>query len=191
MCVAFHPILLRAMVDNQVSAAEVVKRWRRSCRPLQRGSLPGIVRCLCSPKATPKQIEEEDELGRADDESRYADETVQGNQRHKIIIGESGIAANIPYETHIMHGHKDAIHTDESQPEVPLAQRFVHHSTEHFREPEIGAGKNSKHGCKRHYEMEVGHDKIGGVQVCIKRRLREKEAAETAGDKHGDEPNAE
>src|ERR1700676_1045145 len=155
------------MVDNQVSAAEVVKRRRRSRRPLERGSLPGIVGRFGSPKAAPKQIEEEDKLRRADEEGSDADETMQGNQRRKIIIGESGIAANIPREAQIMHGHKNAIHADESQPEVPLAHRFVHHSTEHFREPEIGAGKNSKHGRKRHYEMEVGHDEISRMEVCI------------------------
>src|SRR5205807_8547406 len=90
-----------------------------------------------------------------------------------------------------MHGHEDSVDTYEGQTEVPLAERFIHHAAEHFREPKIGAGKNPEHGCDGHHKMEVSHNEIRSMQIGVQRRLCEKKPAEPPGDEYGNKADAE
>jgi hypothetical protein len=59
------------------------------------------------------------------------------------------IAANVADQSEIVEGHEDAIGADEGEPEVQLAQSFVHHAPGHFAEPEIGAGETRRRAPRR------------------------------------------
>jgi len=66
------------------------------------------------------------------------DEFIQRNQPLQVMQrGELRIAARLSGHAGVVHGHEDAVSADESDPKVKLAERFVHHTTRHFREPKI------------------------------------------------------
>ncbi len=70
-------------------------------------------------------------------------------------------------------------------------ERLVHHAANHLGHPEIGARKDSEDGRDGHYEMEVGDDKVGGVQIGVDGRLRQEESADSAADEHRNKTEAE
>ena len=55
--------LVQMTMRNRQLPAEVIERWRRRwSAPLERGSLPGILRRRLAPEATVNQVVQEDEL---------------------------------------------------------------------------------------------------------------------------------
>src|SRR5208282_3695669 len=85
-----------------------------------------------------------------------------------------------------VHWHEDAISTHESEPEVDLAQRRVHHPAKHFREPEISSREHSENGGHSHHQMKVSNYVVRRMQQVIHRRLRQKESGKPPGNEKGD-----
>src|ERR1700691_2623379 len=111
---------------DQMLSAEIVEWRRRGRRPFESRRVPRIVQRLRATESTPKEVEEENELGGADEKGGNRNELVQGYERRQIIVGECSVPANIAGKTEIVHGHEDAIHAKERQPEMPLSERFIH-----------------------------------------------------------------
>src|SRR3954462_9196400 len=72
-----------------------------------------------------------------------------------------------------------------------FSQGLIHHSTEHFRRPEISSGEHAENSCYAHHHVEVPDYEVGAVEIDINRRLRQKKSADTAGDEHRDKPQSE
>ena len=70
----------------------------------------------------------------------------------------------------IMHREEDRVNTDETQPEMNLAERFVHHTPEHFRIPEIDRSENGEDRSSEEHVMNMSDDKIRIVNKNIDRR---------------------
>src|SRR5690606_16189447 len=69
---------------------------------------------------------------------------------------------------HKVHREENPVGTDTGYPEMYISQFFVHHSTlEHFREPMINPRQQTVKCGNSHYQVEVGHHKIGVVNVDI------------------------
>src|SRR5207245_8732868 len=132
----------------------------------------------------PDQIVQENQLGGAGEQRGDCYEPVQGNQRFQVVVRECRVATYVTGQAEIVHREKDAIDADEGEPEVPLAERLVHHAAEHLGEPEVRAGEDAEHRGNRHHEVEVGHNEVGGVQIGIDRRLRQEEATQPAAHEH-------
>src|ERR1700739_358424 len=90
-----------------------------------------------------------------------------------------------------MHGHENAVHAEEGEPEMPFAESFVHHPAEHFGEPEVSPGEDPEERGHGHNEMEMGNNEVGGVQIGVERRLRQIEPADTAADENRNKAQAE
>src|SRR5579862_6206699 len=180
-----HSELIGIVEDfRQLIAKIVVRRWRGGSAPLQGRRLPWIVRRRLAPEATMNQVVDEDQLYRAGKESRDGDEAMQRNQWLQIVVNECLVAADISRETQVMERHEDRVGSNEAEPEMQLAQSFVHHAAEHLGEPEIGSGKNSKHGRYTHDHMEVANHEVSGMQHDVERGLRQEESTHAAGDEH-------
>ena len=89
------------------------------------------------------------------------------DQRYQIVVNERGVAAHVSGQSQIMHRHKNAINADKRQPEMPLAERVVHHAAEHFREPEISGCKHPEDRRHRHHKVKVSHHKVRRVEIHI------------------------
>src|SRR5678815_4157126 len=55
----------------------------------------------------------------------------------EAILGKARIAAWHTDDTHDVHRYEDRVDADKRDPEVNLADRFVHEATKHLREPEV------------------------------------------------------
>ena len=74
------------------------------------------------------------------------------------------IAPRMTLEAQVVHGHEDAVSADESQPEVNLAERLIHHAAGGFREPEIGSRKHPEDRRHAHDHVEVSDHEIAVVE---------------------------
>ena len=71
-----------------------------------------------------EKIEEEDQLGGDGDKRRDGDEFVDRLElRKKLHAGVIPSSGGWPGEAEEMHRHEDAVHADEREPEVNLAER--------------------------------------------------------------------
>src|ERR1700722_19723308 len=163
-------------------SGKVVKRGRRCGGPLERSAFPRIHGSDRAAEAAPDKVEKEDELSGASEQGVDGDEFVDGNERRQIVVHKSGVAANVANQTKVMHGHKNAVHAEEGEPEMPFAERFVHHPAEHFGKPEVSPGEDPEKRGHGHNKMEMGDNEVGGVQIGVERRLRQIEPANTTAD---------
>src|SRR5215211_1998660 len=85
------------------------------------------------------------------------------------------VTAGCSAHSHHVKWDKYSVHTDEGEKEVELAEPFIHHLAEHFREPEVGSGKHPEYSRDPHNQVEVAHDKVCVVQRKINRSLSEKQ----------------
>ncbi len=137
------------------------------------------------------EIEDKDQLRRTRKQRRDGDEPVHRHQRNEEIICERRVTADIPCQPQIVKRHEDGIGPDQRQEEMPFAQCFVHHASRHLGEPEIRSGKYTHDGGYAHHHVEMPDNEIGGVEIDVDRRLREKESADSSAHEHRNESNAE
>src|SRR5882724_6472300 len=130
------------------------------------------------------QVVQKDELGHTGHDSGNRNELVYRDKRLEIFIDERLVAAYVRCDSQIMKWHEDAIRAHEAQPEVDLAQAFVHHPAGHLREPEISSGEDAEDCRYCHDHVEVAHNEVGGVQHDVNRRLCQEKSTDTAADKH-------
>src|SRR5713226_7264658 len=176
------------MINNGMLAAEIIPGWRRRNTPLECRAVPGVFRSRRTLETAINQVEDEDELRRASAESRDSDELVERQQRPREIIDERRITADVAHQPEVMERHENAIGTDKGEPEMKLAQSFVHHAAGHFAEPEVRASKDAENGRHAHHHVEMADDEIGGVQHDVDGRLRQEKATDSSAHEHGNEP---
>src|SRR6202034_8453 len=171
-----------------IMAAEIVDRRRRVRDPLQCGGIPGILACDGAVLQAPEKIEKKDQLSSSGDKRRVGHEHMERLKNGSVgSAGGISVASNPARDSHKMHGHEDAIGSYKGEPEVKLSQWFAHHATKHFREPEIGGGKNSKDGSHTHHQMKVRDNVVSGVKHIVHGRLRQEQAGESAAHKQRNE----
>src|SRR5882762_7854660 len=83
-----------------------------------------------------------------------------------------------------MEGHKDAVRTHETEPEMNSPPSFIHHPPSHLGKPEISSGEDAKHRGDSHHHVEVPDYEVRRMQHDVDRWLRQEESAHSAGDKH-------
>src|SRR4029077_7229348 len=106
------------------------------------------------------------------------------DQRLQEVVRERRVAADIPGHPQIMEWHKDAIRAHEAEPEMKSPQRFVHHSSSHLGEPEVGCREDAKHGRNAHYHVEMADHEVSRMEHDVYGGLSQEEAAHAAADKH-------
>ena len=79
-----------------------------------------------------------------------------------------------------MHRHEDGVSPRQREEKVQLAQGFIHHAPEHFREPIIRRRKNAEDRGHAHDQMKVSDHKVSIVQLNVEHRLRQERPAQTA-----------
>src|ERR1700687_3601625 len=171
-----HIILIWVVVNHGMFAAEIVPRWRRRNTPLERRSVPRVFRSRRTLITAIYQIEDEDELRCARAECRDGDELVQRQQRSSIIIYERRITPHVAHQSEVMERHENAIGANEGEPEMKLAQGFVHHPAGHLAEPEVRAGKDAENRRHAHHHVEMADHEIRGVQHDVDRGLSQEKA---------------
>src|SRR5579862_6860666 len=90
-----------------------------------------------------------------------------------------------------MHGKEGAPGADDGDPEMELAEGFVHEASGHEREPIVDAGKDGEGSGHCHDEMEVSDDEEGVVEVGVERGLGEDGAGEASRDEEREEAEGE
>src|SRR4030095_6777457 len=86
-----------------------------------------------------------------------------------------------------MHRHKNAVHPDESNPEVNLAQPLIHKPSKHLREPEVSCGEHAEDRRDSHYEMKVTRNDVRVVHREVQRALTKNQSADAAGNEQRNE----
>src|ERR1700735_3085530 len=119
---ALDAVLIRIVINHRHLVAKVVVgRWR-SGAPLKRCAFPRIiVRGHVTFEPAIDQVVNEDELGETGDERGNGDEPVNRDERDKVIVGESLIAANVARHSQVVERHEDAVGANEAEDEVGLA----------------------------------------------------------------------
>ena len=169
-----------------LTAKIVDRRWRGGA-PLQRRAFPRIIWRRLAPEPAMNQVVEKNQLCRSRNESSNRDPAVHRNQRLQEIIRKRRVAADISGHSQVMEGHKDAIRAYEAEPEMKLPQSFVHHSSGHLGEPEVGCRKDAEHGSDTHHHVEVADHEVSGMEHDVDRGLSQEEAAHAAADEHRNE----
>ena len=90
-----------------------------------------------------------------------------------------------------MHREERSIQENERQEEVNLAERFVHHATEHLGIPKVNGSPNCHRRSREQNIVEVGHDEVGIVNKDINRCRSHKYARQSTDNKHRDERQSE
>src|SRR5439155_25062958 len=156
--------------------------------PFERSGLPGILARLRSLEEAPEEVDKEHEMGARRHKSRdrhnrvYRDQVLQEDD-----FGELGVPPDVPFHADEVHRHEDAIDSDKSDPEMDLAQGFIHHAPKHLGEPEEGAREHAKDSRNAHHHVEMRHHKVAGVQRDVYRGLSQEKPAESTGEEERNE----
>src|SRR5260370_2450445 len=114
-------------------AGKVVVRRRRCRRPLEGRRLPRIVSGLLALEHAPEEIEVENKLDcHRDDRSDRNEQNQWRRVLQELILSELCIATRHAYQAHRMERNEDRIDAEEGNPEMKLAQAFMHHATKHI-----------------------------------------------------------
>ncbi len=127
-----------------------------------------------------EEVEQEDELRRERYDCRDTHEHVQvGETTEGLKVCPCVISSWETRDTNVVHREEHHVNTYERKPEVKLAEAFVHHSTEHFREPVIDTGKHSEERCATHYKVEVSYYEVCVVKLNIDGRVTQEDTGDT------------
>src|SRR5438552_293602 len=131
--------------------------------PLERVCMPWIVfGHAAARKDAHEEIEDEDQLGCAENESGNGDEDIQRLLRlQERVLSRIIQPAHLSADAENVHREEDTIDAHKAEPKMNFAESFVHQSAEHFREPEVKTPKSREQRSDSHYEMEVRNDEIG------------------------------
>src|SRR5262245_10944791 len=130
---ARNAVLVWTMVHHWVHAGEIVERRRRGNRPFQRRRFPGIRSRPGAFLQAPEQVDHENDLRRDCEKRGVSHECVDGHQlAHEFEFLEIGIPPRIAAHAQEVHRREDRVYAEERQVEVPLAERLVHHASEHL-----------------------------------------------------------
>src|SRR5687767_14646416 len=104
--------------------AKVSMSCRSWNRPFKRGGVPWIlIGDFLPPENTEQEIEQEDQLCRPENEGGIGDEHIDWLLRNEeLVLQRIVYAPHLAADTKDVHRIKDAIHADEADPEMNLAQ---------------------------------------------------------------------
>ena len=179
-------------MEDDRDPVEVVMRRGRGDGPLQRADLPGIRRGLLARDHAREEVVDEEELRGSEHQRRARDPDVHAVQvLQELVIGvvvEAPLHAAIAHDEHAAEDDGDR---HDRQPEVPLAERLVHHLAEHFREPEVDGDEGAEQDGCGHRQVKVADHEVGIVQEDIGGDGAQVEAREAAQTEHEDDPDRE
>ena len=112
-------------------------------------------------------------------DSRYTDQHVQvGEPAKSLEIGPGIISSWKAGDTNVVHREKDHIDTDKRDPKVDVSQPVIHQPAKHLGEPMVYSSQHAKEGRATHHQMEMGHYKIGIVQLNVYGRIAQKNTSD-------------
>src|ERR1700752_4322510 len=114
-----------------------------------------------------EDVPKKNDLRSGKEKSREGDAALVGGDggKRRCGAGEAFVVAWLAGESGKVHGQERTVGGDEADPEVQLAEGFVHEATRNQRIPVIDSGKKREDSCHRHDHVEMRHDEEGVVQV--------------------------
>ena len=96
--------------------------------------------------------------------------TFSGSQRlQEIVLRRIGDAPHHAADADKMHRAENGVEENEREPEMDLAERFIHHPTEHLWKPVVKARETGEENVADQSVVEVRHDEISVMNVNIHR----------------------
>src|SRR5690606_4031855 len=109
-----------------------------------------------------EEVEQEDELRTQGKDSSNAHQHVEVCPSGKgFEVRPRVISSRETCNTDVVHREEYHVDTDERDPEVYRTQAFVHHATEHLREPVINTREHSEERRTTHHKLEVRNNEVG------------------------------
>src|SRR6185503_21387367 len=96
------------------------------------------------------------------------------------VLSKARIAPRHTHDAHDVHRYEDRVDAHKRDPEVNLADRFVHEATKHLREPEVERREHTEDRCHAHHEVEVSGNDVSVVHRQIEGTLSEDQTGDTA-----------
>src|SRR5437588_7276064 len=189
---AGHVEFISASINNWLPRAKIVC-WRRSHTPFECGCPPRVaVLDSLATKQAPEKIKQENPLGKHGYQDAGGDERTRSpnplGNRSQVC---SRILGGVRNQTKPVHRHKHTVYARERQPEMQIAQGFVHLAPKELGKPE-------KQSCKYGERRSHTHDqmKMPGHEILSERRgseivPRKEESREPAGKKERNKPERE
>src|SRR5262249_3820785 len=133
LCDQRRAVLVRAPVHGGERAREVTVRRRRGGLPLERVRVPRVLLCPLAREHAPEEVDDENQLARAEDERAVGDERVHRLERlQEVVLRRVVDAAHVAADAEDVHREEGPVEADEGEREVDLAERLVHHAAEHL-----------------------------------------------------------
>src|ERR1700730_3062475 len=158
----------RAAAPDLWNDREVIHGWRRASGPLQSPCIPGITADGLTMEVRPKQVGHENQNGRGLKEHPDGHDQIQRVPTAARFVGIN--PAGHAEKSRNMHEIEGQMESDDEEPKVQFAERFVVHFSGHFREPIIESAKSGKKNGAYDHVMKMGHDEIGISEVPSERR---------------------
>ncbi len=118
--------------------------------------------------------------------------TVASSSRVPAHLRRIGVdAARHAFQPQDVHREEREIEADEKNPEIHLAQGFVHHSAGELREPIVESAEKRKQRATNEDVMEMRDDKECIVHLQIERNGRQHDARKAAHHENEDESEHE
>ena len=108
-----------------------------------------------------------------------------------IVNGRVGDTAHHSTKAEVVHREEGQVEENQGGEEVSLAERFIQHFAEHFREPEVEGSVDREDTSAKEHIVEVRDDEVGVVNEKIDWCGGHENAAEAADDEHRDERKRE
>src|SRR5581483_3032213 len=102
----------------------------------------------------------------------------------EIVLGRVGDPPHHAAEADQMHGTENQIEKNERQPEMNLAQGFVHQPAEHLGEPEIESGEAAEENVADQRVVKMRDHEVGVVNVDVHGSRAIEDAGQAAKNKH-------
>src|SRR5436309_12866347 len=174
-------VFVGAAVHGGEGTREVAVRRRRRGLPLERVRVPRVLLRPLAREHAPEEVDDEDQLARAEDERAVGDERVHRLERlQEVVLRRVVDAAHVAADAEDVHREEGPVEADEGEREMDLAERLVHHAAEHLREPVVDRGEGTEDAAPEDDVMDVCHDEVAVVDVDVDRRGRHEDAREPA-----------
>jgi len=175
------PTVHRGKLRREVAMA----RWAGRS-PFQCVRMPRIAfRRGFAGKNTDKEVQQENQLSRTQDEGGHGNENVHHLLRlKKHVLGRIINTTHLTADSNNVHWEENAIGADEREPEMNLSECGVHETAEHLWEPEVQTGKCCEQRSDGHDEVEMCNDEVRILELDIRSRCSQKDTAQSTAHKH-------
>src|SRR5262249_49521917 len=180
-------VLVRPVVYGRCRL-EVPMGRRGGNRPFQSCRFPRIDRRLGSLEHAVEKVHQKRNSRQAKRERAERYKHVNWLLTSKMfVLGRISNSAHHSVQSQVMHREKRAIKEDQREDEMNFAPGFIHHSTEHFGEPEIDRSKYTERAASEEHVVNMAHDKVGVMDKQIEGGGSHVDPTQTADDKHRNE----